>query len=689
MATEEIAVKITADAGQANQSVGSFKAQLREATAELVNMAAKFGEGSVQAQNAAKKVANLKDAIGDAKALADTFNPDKKFVALGGALQGAVGGFTALQGAMGLFGSESKQVEQLLLKVQSAMALQQGISAIFSAKDSFKLLGTEIKLATVFTKASTAATAAAAAVQKLFTGAVTTTSTAFKVLKTAIISTGIGALIVLAGTLIGKIMEWNDSTEDAKKQQDELAEATKRADAALSQQVDTLSELTDIQVKRARIAGASEAEINKIQSDGIQQRINLINDEITARIKAGQSFTELSKQLGELQNQQTNQQLDFELKAAEKSRENAKQAASKKAQDAKSAAEKARNEQKADNEAAEKQLKELRQENFLNEIADEKARAEEKALIDFQNASAELEKSKANKETKDAILLQLEQKYLLDLKKIADDAAAEKKKKDDELAEEEKQKEEQRKKDVKAALDAINQIRIDAISDQFQKQFEQEDLRFEKEKENLQKQFDDKLITEEQRRFALENLEKIHAGNLTKIIKDRNDTTQQIEEKAFEARMKLMDALGSGLSTLSDLVGKETATGKALAVASSLINTYSAIAGQLKAFSGVPVPGYAIAQAVVTGLVGFKAVRDIIKTPVPGGKGGGISASVPSAGAAVAQAAPVLPQAQTTRIDQAQINQIGNAAVRSYVLETDVANNQERRIRIERAARIG
>lgn len=88
-------------------------------------------------------------------------------------------------------------------------------------------------------------------------------------------------------------------------------------------------------------------------------------------------------------------------------------------------------------------------------------------------------------------------------------------------------------------------------------------------------------------------------------------------------------------------------------------------------------------------MVGFKAVRDIIKTPVPGGKGGGVSASVPSAGAAVAQAAPVLPQAQTTRIDQAQINQIGNAAVRSYVLETDVANNQERRIRIERAARIG
>ena len=81
-----LAFEIKTDSKQAEASVGTFKKQLREANNELLNMSAQFGETSKEAVNAAKKVAGLKDAIGDAKALAETFNPDKKFVALGGAL---------------------------------------------------------------------------------------------------------------------------------------------------------------------------------------------------------------------------------------------------------------------------------------------------------------------------------------------------------------------------------------------------------------------------------------------------------------------------------------------------------------------------------------------------------------------------------------------------------------------------
>jgi hypothetical protein len=124
MPKQEVAITISTNTEQAQASVKSFKAQLREANGELVSMAEKFGATSTEAINAAKKVAGLKDAIGDAKALAETFNPDKKFVALGGAIQGAVSGFSALQGASALFGGESKDLEKTLLKVQSAMALQ-------------------------------------------------------------------------------------------------------------------------------------------------------------------------------------------------------------------------------------------------------------------------------------------------------------------------------------------------------------------------------------------------------------------------------------------------------------------------------------------------------------------------------------------------------------------------------------
>lgn len=109
-----------------------------------------------------------------------------------------------------------------------------------------------------------------------------------------------------------------------------------------------------------------------------------------------------------------------------------------------------------------------------------------------------------------------------------------------------------------------------------------------------------------------------------------------IEKKKFDAQMAMLDATANAITAVADIVGKNTVAGKALAVAASLISTYSAIAKQLAAFAGVPVPGYAIVQAVATGLVGFKAVKDIIATPVPtstgGGGGGGSVDTGPSVG---------------------------------------------------------
>ena len=108
-----------------------------------------------------------------------------------------------------------------------------------------------------------------------------------------------------------------------------------------------------------------------------------------------------------------------------------------------------------------------------------------------------------------------------------------------------------------------------------------------------------------------------------------------IEQKKFDAQQKLLGATANALNAVADIVGKNTVAGKALAVAASLINTYAAIAGQLAAFSKVPIPAYAIVQAVATGLVGFKAVADIIKTPVPGAGGAAAGGTGAAAGTAV------------------------------------------------------
>tara|TARA_R100000655_G_scaffold35141_1_gene68364 strand:+ start:1372 stop:3390 length:2019 start_codon:yes stop_codon:yes gene_type:complete len=71
---------------------------------------------------------------------------------LGGALQGAASGFAVVQGAMGLFGTESEEVEQALLKVNSAMALADGIKGIQDFSKSFNLASKSTKAFTLVQK---------------------------------------------------------------------------------------------------------------------------------------------------------------------------------------------------------------------------------------------------------------------------------------------------------------------------------------------------------------------------------------------------------------------------------------------------------------------------------------------------------------------------------------------------------
>ena len=160
------------------------------------------------------------------------------------------------------------------------------------------------------------------------------------------------------------------------------------------------------------------------------------------------------------------------------------------------------------------------------------------------------------------------------------------------------------------------------------------------------------------------------------ITKKEKEAKKKLSEEEVQHRLILNNAIASGLNTLSDLVGKNTVEGKLLAIASSTISTYTAIAGQLAAFSGVPVPGYAIVQAIATGVAGFAAVKNIIDTPVPGQGGGG--GTVPNF---TAPSIPQIPQSVSgTRLNQTDplrtINEGRDSKV--FVTETDITKTQNK-----------
>jgi hypothetical protein len=111
-----------------------------------------------------------------------------------------------------------------------------------------------------------------------------------------------------------------------------------------------------------------------------------------------------------------------------------------------------------------------------------------------------------------------------------------------------------------------------------------------------------------------------------------------------------------------------------MAVAASLINTYASIAGQIRAFSEVGIPGYAIAQAIATGAVGFANVKKIISTKVPNSSGGGGSAG---AAAATPQAPSfnIIGATETSQLAEAVGSQT-QQPVQAYVVANDVTTAQ-------------
>ena len=207
-------------------NLGSLKSQLKAAQNEVNQLSEKFGATSDQAIKAAKNASILKDKIGDAKALTDAFNPDAKFNALSSSLGGVASGFAAYQGAMGLAGVESKDLEEQLLKVQSAMAVAQGLQGLGEARDSFKQLK-------------------AVAID------------AFKGIKTAIGSTGIGLLVVALGAIY---TYWDDIKElvgGVSEEQKQLNINVEKNVVLENEKLDKIGEQDNI----LKLQGKSEKEI--------------------------------------------------------------------------------------------------------------------------------------------------------------------------------------------------------------------------------------------------------------------------------------------------------------------------------------------------------------------------------------------------------------------------------------------
>ena len=586
------------------------KKQLREATLELQRAQAQFGEYSKEAIAAARRVADLRDGIQAATETAALFDPGAKFKAYSNALQSAASAFAGVQGAIGLLGVESKEVEQQLLRVQSALAFSEGLSTIGDIGKNFKELSVVIRSQVVG---------------------------AFNALKAAIGSTGIGLLVIALGTIVANWDKIKATITGVSEEQKKLNADTEANVKAQQKKLDSIDGQEEIlkeqglsereilllkQKQTAEVIAATEAQIQnsettlKLQIEAEKRNKAILKGIIDALVIPSQIIIDLLSKAAALFGKK------FEFDVGE--------FASSFVFDPEKITE--------EGEAAIQA-----QRDALTKLKNDRARINNQIRAEDEAAAKEAaEKLKAQQEA---------------------DAAAE----DERIRE-------------------LNKRQFKIINEEFENQ--------QKERQRIR----EAIINDETAVLTA------GADAQLKIIGEAAAKRKAIEEQTAKDKLALdetqrqsdelnrqsLQATGDAFGILADIIGRQTAAGKALAIAQSLINTYQGITQIWANKTVLPEPAGTIqkvAATVTAGLSGFAAVRGIVRTQVPGGGGGG--ANVPAGAGGAAPIAPAAAVPIQTTLDQGTINQIGNVTSRAYVVESDVSDSQERIRRINRAARFG
>lgn len=274
-------IKIDVDTKQATQAMENLSkathdvsASFEEVYGDLQPLTTRMGEAEDRlyelanaGQTASKEYQDLLQSVGQYRRVqiqtdmavdaAATTMAQK----LGGALGGVSAGFELAQGVMGTFGAESAQVEQALLKVQSAMAISQGIQGVKESVASFKALGDAIKATSAFQKILTA-------FQWLY-------NTALAANPIGAIIAGIAALIAIGYKLITMFQDSAEANEKAAASTKKSTQELNKQIAASQRASEALKTKNGHEYEMAKASGASAEALRKLALKHADEEIAL------------------------------------------------------------------------------------------------------------------------------------------------------------------------------------------------------------------------------------------------------------------------------------------------------------------------------------------------------------------------------------------------------------------------------
>lgn len=230
---------------------------------QLYEMATAGQQGTKEFNDLAATIGKMKKVILDVDMQVDGLS--MSFTnKLGGSIQGVAAGFELVQGAFGAFGAESKAVEEALLKVQSAMAISQGIQGIREAVPVFKALQAAVATTAIGQKALNVAQAA---------GAV-----GMRVLNAVMSANPIMLIITGITALIGAFAFFSRETETAAEANEKLNKSIERQNQLFEDNTNRVRKAADNRRRIMEAQGASEEQLH-------QDTLNRLREEERLRLE--------------------------------------------------------------------------------------------------------------------------------------------------------------------------------------------------------------------------------------------------------------------------------------------------------------------------------------------------------------------------------------------------------------------
>ena len=198
--SEALALKLEIDAKGASKTLGDLERASEALNDELKQTAV----GSDAFKKLKSELIGVNSEIKNVELSMESLDNEQVASEMG-SVTGAIGDMT---GAFMLLGGESETMQEMAANIQMAMGVSMGLKgAIEGLSSAKKLWNHHMKSTNILTALNTKLTNATTIAQKMLGRSTDTTTKSFKLMRGALIATGIGALVVLIGTLVAK---WDD-----------------------------------------------------------------------------------------------------------------------------------------------------------------------------------------------------------------------------------------------------------------------------------------------------------------------------------------------------------------------------------------------------------------------------------------------------------------------------------------------